>query len=218
MLQYMLTAQNYPGDSFVRVSTQQHSDRQSNDSTFESKKKRKNKPDKISIASVITVNHLKNYEGRLCGFLDKLCDHIKAKTTFKGHNTQCCVVCRHSTHEKCSICGVPLHYTNTTNDWKVPCFFQYHNTSFFGLCKDDWRITPFKKGKFTIPADDTIARHAECMKELHAEAVNKPNNTPNKPNNTPSEVTDSNSSNIDVTPNESTTPDENEGINMDHVI
>jgi hypothetical protein len=86
-----------------------------------------------------------------------------------------------------------------------------HNTSFFGLCKEDWRITPFKKGKFTISADDTIARHAECMKELHAEAVNKPNNTPSK-------VTDSNSSNNDVTPNESTSPDENEGINMDHVI
>jgi hypothetical protein len=87
MLQYTPTARNYPGDGFVRVSTQQHSDCRSNDSTFESKKKRKNKPDDISIASVITINHLKNHEERLCGFLDKLCDHIKAKTTFEGHNT-----------------------------------------------------------------------------------------------------------------------------------
>jgi hypothetical protein len=42
MLQYTPTARNYPGDSFVRVSTQQHSDHRSNDSTFKSKKKRKN--------------------------------------------------------------------------------------------------------------------------------------------------------------------------------
>jgi hypothetical protein len=63
--------------------------------------------------------------------------------------------------EKCGICGVPLHNTNTTNDWKVPCFFPYHNTSFFGLCKEDWRQDyPIQKGKFTIPADDAIARHA----------------------------------------------------------
>jgi hypothetical protein len=49
------------------------------------------------------------------------------------------------------------------------------------------------------------------MKELHAEAVNRPNYNP-------PEVTDSNSSNNDAIIDDSNTPNENEGINMAHVI
>jgi hypothetical protein len=206
MLQYKPFTLKYPGDDKCPKSTQQQTELRPGAVPSQSRK-RKTRPDDTSIASVITVNHLKHSDEHLCGFLDKLCNHIQARGTFDRHNKQCCVVCGHLTQEKCSKCNVPLHYTNTTNGGKVPCFFQYHNTSFFGLCKEDWRITPFKKGSFTIPDEDTVAKHAEVMKELHAEAVNRSNYTP-------PEVTDSNSSNNDAIIDDSSTPDENEGMNQ----
>jgi hypothetical protein len=76
---------------------------------------------------------------------------------------------------------VAVHYTNTSPGWQVPFFFQYHNTSFFGLARSDFTIAGVKRSKFTIPEDEhTLASHSKAMKELHAKVITKPNKTPSK--------------------------------------
>jgi hypothetical protein len=156
---------------------------------------------------MITVEDMQNSEHRLCGFLDPLCVHIQHKGTLPGTNKQVCVVCGKACHEICGICKVALHYTNTSPGWHVPCYFQYHNTSFFGLARDDWKMAGSKKTEFTIPDDATLAGHAEAMKELHEKAFHKPNKTHSK-------LADSSSSNNDNTPKGTSAPEVHAGIDQ----
>jgi hypothetical protein len=160
---------------------------------------------------MITVEDIQNSGQRLCGFLDPLCLHIQNKDTYPGNNSRLCVVCGHDCHEKCGICDVALHYTNTTIGCRVPCYFQYHNTSFFGLARSDWRMSGIKKSKFTIPDEATLVRHAKAMKELHEKAVNKPNNTPTT-------LDDSRSSNNDNTPMENSGPSVDADIDQSRTL
>jgi hypothetical protein len=161
---------------------------------------------------MITLEDIQNSEQCLCGFLDPLCVHIQHKGTLPGHNKQVCVcvACGKVCHEICGICNVALHYTNTSPGWEVPCYFQYHNTSFFGLARSDWKIAGVKKSKLTIPDDTTLAGHAKAMKELHEKASSKLNKTHSK-------LADSSSSNNDNTPKGTSAPEVHEGIDQNRV-
>jgi hypothetical protein len=141
---------------------------------------KRTKPEDASIASVITVEDIQNSEHCLCGFLDPLCVHLQHKGTLPGNNSRTCVVCGKDCHEICGICNVAVHYTNTSPGWQFPCFFQYHNTSFFRLARSDFKIAGVKRSKFTIPVEHTLASHSKAMKELHAKVITKPNKTPSK--------------------------------------
>jgi hypothetical protein len=167
--------------------------------------KRKTKPEHATIASMITVEDIQNSAQRLCGFLDPLCVHIQNKGTLPGSNSRLCVVCGNDCHEVCRICDVALHYTNTSPGWQVPCYFHYHNTSFFGLARSDWKMVGVKKSKFTIPDEATLAMHAKAMKELHAKTITKPNKTPSK-------LTDCSSSDNHNKPKESSDTGKDEDI------
>jgi hypothetical protein len=53
---------------------------------------------------------------------------------------------------------------------------------FFGLARDDWKITGAKKKQFTLPDEGLLQRHAEAIRELQAKAaaekLNSSNATP----------------------------------------
>jgi hypothetical protein len=175
-------------------------------------KHKRTKPEDATIASMITVEDIQNSEHRLCGFLDPLCVHLQHKGTLPGNNSQKCVVCGKDCHEICGICDVTVHYTNTSPGWQVPRFFQYHNTSFFGLARSDFKMAGVKRSKFTIPDEQTLACHAKDMKELHAKAITKPNKTPSK-------LADSSSSDNDNSPKGTSARAEvHAGIDQNNVI
>jgi hypothetical protein len=48
---------------------------------------------------------------------------------------------------------------------------QYHNTSYFGLARDDWKITGAQKKQFMLPDEDLLQPHTEAIRELKAKAV-----------------------------------------------
>jgi hypothetical protein len=75
---------------------------------------------------------------------------------------------------------------------KVPCFFAYHNSAFFGLIRDDWKITGAKKKQYTLPDEERLQQHAEAMRQLEAKANAK---RAQKHNNSNASLADSNSGN-----------------------
>ena len=123
-----------------------------------------------------------------------MCRHMNSKTTLPNKNTQVCLVCGKGCHEKCGLCDKVLHYTNIQPGMTAPCFMQYHNTSYFGLARDDWKITGAQKKHFTLPDEDLVQQHAESMRELKAKAVAE---AAHKLNNSTVTLADSNPGNND---------------------
>jgi len=69
----------------------------------------------------------------------------------------------------------------------VPCFFQYHNTSYFGLAKSDCQLVG-------LPTEDTQKQHADQLQQLHKKALEK---DLRKPNNSATNLANSSSSSED---------------------
>jgi len=71
---------------------------------------------------------------RLCGDLNKLCDHIKSKQGYKdGRN---CAVCGKTCYTKCEVCGEFMHFGAGKND-VLNCHLDWHNSMMLGLCRKD---------------------------------------------------------------------------------
>lgn len=200
MLQYTPGKRQYPGDGKFRVATQQHKKRRPDSPSFASPRKRQKSQgtDSDSAASNISTEDLQRASGRLCGVLDPLMNHLESIRRLPGHNAKVCAVCGKKAYEECKLCAKPLHYKNTQDGMNVPCFFQYHNTSFFGLAKDDSCMVGSARGKFSLPTDDARKQHAEHLKELHNKTLQQ---TPVNLNNRATEMADStngdNSNNTD---------------------
>lgn len=176
MLQYSPTNRKYPGDSAFRLSTQQPKSRRSPRRSRSSTPKRikhSDNEDSASIASHLTSEDLEAAANRLCGRLDLYCEHVKSLCRMPGENSRVCVVCGRNCYEMCSKCGKALHYSKKQSDMQVPCFLAYHDTSFFGLSKEDWPLSGGKKKDWKIPDKETLEHHAEAMKELHIRALSK---------------------------------------------
>lgn len=119
----------------------------------------------VSSTSGISIEKMDAATPRLCGLLDNLIDHIKSVIRLPGTNKRKCYVCNKEAAHVCTKCiedpgsnrkscsGAPLHFSsvNPNNTLKVPCFYQYHNTSFFGKAIIDFRVTNQHKGQMELP-------------------------------------------------------------------
>jgi hypothetical protein len=196
MLNYAAAARIYPGDHNFRMATQQHKERRPGPASplmSSPPPARKRMRDDQTVASLLTTEHYEEgRELRLCGDISNLCEHINTKATLPKKNTRVCFVCGNGCHEMCAMCDKVLHYSFTQPGMKVPCFFAYHNSAFFGLARDDWKITGAKKKQYTLPDEDRLQQHAEAMRQLEAKANAK---RAQKHNNSNASLADSNSGN-----------------------
>ena len=79
-----------------------------------------------------------------------------------------CAVCGCKCYHICTLCkdGIPLlHKPPTTKDEKT-CFYQWHNTLFYGLAKGDAKLVGTKRKDYSYPTDADIASHGEAIKRL----------------------------------------------------
>ena len=57
--------------------------------------------------------------------------------------------------------GVAMHsflkLTGQEDAKRVPCYFQYHNTAFFGLARSDYKLQDGKKKNWKAPTQQDIA-------------------------------------------------------------
>lgn len=172
MLQYSPANFAYPGDAKFRAATQvPKKKRPENPSVSSQAAKRRKQDDDASAASLITTQDLHKASKRLCGILDPLVEHVESVGRLPGHNSRVCSVCGHPTYEQCGVCQKALHYHKKRDGMSVPCFIQYHNTSFFGLAKDDAYMIGNLKGKYCLPTDESRKQHAAIMRELHQKAL-----------------------------------------------
>ena len=79
-----------------------------------------------------------------------------------------CAVCGCKCYHICTLCkdGIPLlHKPPTTKDEKT-CFYQWHNTLFYGHAKGDAKLVDTKRKDYAYPTDEDIASHGEAIKCL----------------------------------------------------
>lgn len=86
---------------------------------------------------------------RLCGNLDPLIAHMKSVVRLENKKCPPCLVCGSHTNTACGICGASLHYLVLSpkgiDTLRVPRFFRYHNTQFFGQAKCDHELKQKKR-------------------------------------------------------------------------
>ena len=107
---------------------------------------------------------------RLCGDLSHLIDHLSSIRQIPNRNSKVCAVCGKDCHHVCMKCvgadgkaGVAMHsFLKLTGEAgedttkRVPCYFQYHNTSFFGLARSDYRLGKKKKKDWVAPTQEEV--------------------------------------------------------------
>lgn len=171
MLQYSPSNRKYPGDEAFRVSTQEPRHRRKDPkSSRPPTPKRLRRPERApddDTSSTLTPKDLQDASGRLCGLLDSYCEHVASMRRMAGENSRQCQVCGKNTYEICGKCNKALHYSNKQGGMTVPCFLAYHNTSFFGLSREDSPLVGRSKKQYKLPEKLIQDRHAEGMKNLH---------------------------------------------------
>ena len=106
---------------------------------------------------------------RLCFDVINLKDHVKGVVSHGSVKVaHACVVCGEACHNKCPLCDKFMHFCyNNRHPDRVPCFFHWHDPTFFGLAKDDCGsakkpgIRPgCTRHQWQYPTQQEIDRHA----------------------------------------------------------
>ena len=178
-LRYSPANNKYPGDDKLRASTQL------------SKKRRHvlMSPSRSvsSGASGVSAELLadEGNNGRLCGFLGQLNEHIEAVQSLPLNRKRDCFVCGEKAYQICSICQAPLHYTNPpkNNLITIPCFFHYHDTGFCGLARrDSTKLqSPIPQTKWEMKKKASVVTHRKAIKELKKTLISSNNNALRQP-------------------------------------
>jgi hypothetical protein len=169
----------YPGDEKFRVSTQQSKTKRAlPNSPFPAvpRTPRTAASASSSETSGITQDDVKDAKetGRLCGDLNDLIAHYHSLQRLPNGNKKVCSVCGVLCQHLCGKCGKAVHHPKTTNDKvKHPCFMQWHNTMFFGLAKDDFKLVGAKKKDYEQPSDERVLLHSVAMQRMRAETLQK---------------------------------------------
>ena len=165
MLHYSPKNRQYPGDSKMRIATQQHASNRSVASSASSRSSPANsveRLDNVSAWQILDASTTSSAgRARLCGNLDEFTKHFGSLKTGKKHSVNC-VVCGVPASASCGICKVPLHHpasNRATKNSPPPhsnCFVDYHNTQFYGLAKCDCKLIPVgdiskRKANWTYP-------------------------------------------------------------------
>jgi hypothetical protein len=157
MLQYDPKDQLYPGESNTRFVTKM-------------KKAKRKKPTAPTFArgGVILENFKKAKTAvgsRLCGSLDDLAAHMNSMR--KTGNTSPCQVCGKGTAWKCDMCGEHMCVLNNRSFNGARCAIHYHNDSFFGLAKSDFKPLMNKAANQWVPPNPVqISRNAKHISTL----------------------------------------------------
>ena len=166
MLLYNPKDRKYPGDERFRASTSQHKQRRpplhtdlsnsasSGDSTMSS----------VTQASIKEASRK-----RLCGDLCPLIEHLSSIQQIPNRNSKVCVVCGKDCYHVCMKCvgddgrkGVAMHCApilTGRGHAGIPCNVHYHNTSFYGLARNDYRlagVSAKKDWKQASPSDRQV--------------------------------------------------------------
>jgi hypothetical protein len=162
MLHYSPKNREYPGDSKMRIATQQHASNRSVASSTSSPSGSVERLDNVSALQILDASTTSSAKkARLCGDLDEFTKHFGSIKTGKKHAVNC-VVCGIPASASCGICKVPLHHpaSNRATKNNPPansnCFVDYHNTRFYGLAKCDCKLIPVgdltkRKANWTYP-------------------------------------------------------------------
>ena len=171
MLEYDPKNCKYRGDDSMRVCTKQKkmSRKEAADSEGSSGSKRsRGRPSAVSKQLAFETSEFKKAKfgrgenSRLCGNLFRLEKHIKSVETALKH-PKSCKVCGGDAYSICGVCNVPLHFipTKGKHTGKI-CFFDYHDDSFFGLARDDSKLSNAKKSDWAYP---TVSKKKENLKK-----------------------------------------------------
>ena len=173
MLEYDPKNRRYHGDANMRVCTKQNKrDReQDNDSGETKRNSSRGRPTVASKQQELENDYFqkaKNARGensRLCGDLSRLDKHIKSVETGLKH-PKACRVCGGDAYSICKVCGVPLHFIPSKGQHiGKMCFFDYHNDCFFGLAREDTKLTKAKKSDWVYPTVSKIRENAKKWKD-----------------------------------------------------
>ena len=172
MLEYDPRKRKYLGDERFRASTSQHKSRRpplptelshsgaSGDSTVTS----------------VTSKSIERASGRrLCGDLCPLIEHMSSIRPIPHRNSKVCVVCGKDCYHVCTKCigedgkaGVAMHAAPNlrgVGETGIPCYLHYHNTSFFGLARSDYRMAGISnKGKWVKATPARKQQHYKHIK------------------------------------------------------
>ena len=107
-----------------------------------------------------------------CGNLDSLICHLSDVRAIPNRNSKVCVVCGKDCYHICMKCrgpdgksGVAMHCGKSHgDDSRVPCFYYYHNTQFFGLAKNDFQLAGIKRKRDWTPSNKL--RHCDHSKQI----------------------------------------------------
>ena len=169
MLKYDPRERRYPGDERFRACTQQN----------QAQRRRTSSPARSiqSTSSGVCEDDLSSTTDsstRLCGFLDEVIQHMESCKRFPGTNGRLCVVCGVRTAKFCSKCGKAMHTSPPEHaNTQVSCFMHYHNTGFFGLAREDCRITKRRQRDWAFPTAQQRQLNSAQMKQIHKQRVDK---------------------------------------------
>lgn len=138
----------------------------------------------VSTPSGISLQDIDAAGPRCCGGLDELIKHMKSVQRIPGQRKRICYVCNKEAVHMCttykedktskvaSCGGVPLHFnTPKPNETlKVPCFFQYHNTNFFGKATSDFKALNKRKCDMQLPDTQEQEKRSEEINQLKPSA------------------------------------------------
>jgi len=173
MLEHLPTDRKCPGDEKMRAATQQHKTRRCIHHNFSS-----GSGSTVASGSAgLTKKDFDHSKTRLCGDLTPLCDHMMTCIPIPGKGHKICVVCGDMAYHVCMKCvgpdgrrGVALHIKTHKGDEKgantfdVPCFYHCHNTSFFGLAKNDHKLVGKRKCDYAFPTAEEMQNHRKETK------------------------------------------------------
>jgi hypothetical protein len=187
LLEYNPRLCRYPGDKNMRKVTQQRKEGRATDTATPSNAPRRRGrppaavspptvgPTRVTMAMISDASKVSpsGQQPRLCGDLDMLTIHANSIEVGRKHAKKC-AVCGMDAYAECKICGVALHPPNGTRGASAgkPCFYEYHNTSFFGLAKSDYALTGKRKVDWKEPTDAQKRNHSSFIKNLKAQEDN----------------------------------------------
>lgn len=176
MLSYSPKNRRYPGDEKFRTSTQQHR-RIRKKSSFSNATVGSARSNASTTSTGMTrEDFIGAPPTRLCGDLSKLCDHYRSIKPIPNKGRKVCVVCGDNAYHLCMECrgpdgklGVALHpfVKKEAPEDSCPCFLHHHNTSFYGLSKNDHRLNQNKrKADWSFPTSSDRRRHAKEVRRI----------------------------------------------------
>ena len=111
---------------------------------------------------------------RLCGDLSTLNEHLGSVRKIANRNHKVCIVCGKDCYHICHKCigpdgkaGVAMHSaTHFGEGGGIPCFFQHHNTAFFGLSRADCGLVGVKKRAWKEPNAADLRKNYRKVQRL----------------------------------------------------